>query len=115
MECTLATLIACFGWSSLYLDAGAGYTEGGSYRVDSYEFEFDYRNVSSGVHESGGFQTRAKTELGGFRYGRATLGYEINVSNVRLSLDGSIARNIDSGRNGTMKSIGLSARWFLFR
>jgi len=112
MECTLAALVACFSWSGLYLDVGGGYQQSRSYHINDYQYEFRFTNP--GIIETGGFRTHEKTEFEDFGYGRALIGYEISMSNVRLALEGAWTKDLQHG-SGTTKSIGLSLRLYPFR
>ncbi len=114
MECTIATLVACFSWSSLFLGAGVDYQREQTTSINTYEYKFDFRNVSMpGVTETGGFKTSSSHLLSDDKsFGNAMIGYEITVSDVRLSFSGGIRKR--SGE-ASSKSVGIDVRWFPFR
>lgn len=101
MECTLATLIACFSWSGLFVDTGIAYQDKGE------QWSGYFHPTDKEPYKTANWRHNP--------YGRFGLGYEIQFRTVRWSIEAihvsSIATNEDRGVN----SIGISARWFPFR
>ena len=95
MECTLATLIACFSWSNLYLDGGVLYND------------IRYVEVNPVTLETAAVEKNP--------FGRAAIGYELKFRSVEFALEAShtssLATNSDRGAN----AIGIRARWYPFR
>lgn len=110
MECALATLIACFSWSNLYIDTQFNLQD----RTVPYHY---WRDISppprDGVIETAFVSTIS--DRSDNPYLRSALGFELSFRQVDLSAeifhDSSIATSRDRGVNG----IGLRARWFPFR
>lgn len=89
MECTLATLIACFSWSGLYLDVGADFIKD---RDRQYTESF-YGEPLYVLPENGGepyLQRNMVREIDSSErdvfnpYIRPALGYEIDAGAVKL-------------------------------
>jgi hypothetical protein len=112
MECTLATLIACFSWSGIYLDTGIAYKETGEHftliehaalRTESGELVQESSRVS--------FDSAPRNI-----YGHFAIGYELRFDSVVINLealshDSSLETSKDRGEN----SYRLNLRWFPFR
>lgn len=113
MECSLAALIACFSWSNLYVDGGLLYQDGGEH--------FTTRNVASAIVVDGSNVTQMDAmsirDINEARnpYGRLSLGYQIDFSNVSWRLEASHISSIATSEDRGINSIAISARWFPFR
>lgn len=113
MECTLATLIACFNLSGLYVDSGLQFQDSGVEQVrDVSKYRWipgdqDFELDSATTHRSSRDAANP--------YGRLALGYAVELPRVTLSLElahvSSLATDSDRGVN----SLQLRARWFPFR
>lgn len=106
MECTLATLIACFSWSGLYVDSEVTVLDRG---VQTYI------NRDWWVRDG---QWNERTRINGRAdnpYGRVSIGYQLQFPSVTLSFQAehtsSLATTDDRGVNG----LSIKARWFPFR
>jgi len=110
MECTLATLIACFSWGGFYVDTEMSYQD----RAVPYHY---WKNVSprprSGVIETAFVSTISYEQES--PYMRNAIGYQLKFRSVDLSAelfhDSSMKSDKDRGVNG----VGIRARWFPFR
>lgn len=114
MECTIATLIACFSWSNLYLDGGMSYLDVGETVIEKRWVEnYVYVADHEPTHSTRFSEVEARSPHN--PYGRLSLGYQVELPSVTLSLElshlSSIATNQDRGVN----SISFKARWFPFR
>lgn len=110
MECTIATLIACFHMSGLYIDSGLQLQDEAGLRQI---WSTTQVNVLPGVTET--VKTYALSAEPLNPYGRLAVGYGIDFRSVSLSLEvahvSSLATNEDRGVN----SLQLRARWYPFR
>lgn len=110
MECTLATLIACFSWSGLYLDNQVSFVD----KAVPYHY---WRDVSppatNGVVETAYLSTISNENEN--PYLRNAIGFQLSFHSVDVSLeafhDSSISSNKDRGVNGG----ALRVRWYPFR
>lgn len=113
MECSLATLIACFSWSGFYIDGGLLYQDGGEHfttaRVAS-TIVVDGANVSQ-------LDTRSTSSINAARnpYGRLELGYQVDFRNVSWRLYAAHVSSLETSEDRGINSIAISARWFPFR
>lgn len=116
MECTLATLIACFSWSGLYLDFATEIVEQPNRQfTDTYYGETLYVMPENGsdpflqrnvVREFDSSSRRVRNP-----YIRPSIGYEIDARSVRIDVSGfyqESARISDKGEFGA----ALRFRWF---
>lgn len=110
MDCTIATLIACFSWSNLYLDGGLQYN--------------DYDTLRPGFTDSVTIATASAVETISYQtaiaerdnpYGRIALGYELAFSSVSLRLEASHLSSLASDDDHGLNAISFSARWYPFR
>lgn len=113
MECSLAALALCFSWSNLYIDGGLLYQDGGEH--------FTTLNVASAIIVDGdnvsqldARDVRSVNEAQN-PYGRVTLGYQIDFSNISWQLYVSHISSVDTSEDRGINSVAISARWFPFR
>lgn len=108
MDCTLATLLACFSWSGLYLDADLSYLDTD---VPRREWFVQTNQLDWGIETA---VWTAENTRPANPYGRLAIGYQIELSSVTLSLEGShMSSTIDSDRG--FNAVSVRARWFPFR
>jgi hypothetical protein len=105
MECTLATLVACFSWSGLYVDTGIQVNDVGPYSrtyVDSPNIDapMEYRD----------FRLPARNPYGSFG-----IGYDVTVGRFTWSLSAQHVSSLDTGEDHGVNSIRLGVRWRPFR
>lgn len=115
MSCTLATLIACFSWSGLYVDAGVTAQESGVQRVST---ERTLILLSRGPLLGGSFivgsdETETMVSRGADNpYGRIALGYELEFSpSMKASLEVS---RVQSAMGDAVNGVSLNVRWYPF-
>lgn len=110
MECTLATLVACFSWSGFYVDSGLSWQDTGMPRTD-------YQAVV--YRRDDGFQYEIYDETVVYDrknpYGSIGLGYEIEFHRLRISLDIAHQSSLATGRDDGRNYARLGFRWFPFR
>ncbi len=113
MSCTIATLIACFSWSGLYIDTGVTVQDAGVERVESTR---ELVLLSRGPLLGGSFIVGSDQTATTVRhtdrspYGRLALGYDLEFSpSFRLSLEASRVEPIEGGR--ATNGVTLGARW----
>lgn len=110
MECTLATLVACFSWSNLYIDTQVSYQD----RAVPY---FHLVDVSppprDGVIETAYIHTISDENDN--PYLRNAIGFKLPFKKVDISAevfhDSSMSSDKDRGVNG----FAIKAKWFPFR
>lgn len=112
MDCTLATLIACFSWSGLYIDSGMSWQNRGETYVTQFG-TYD-RNLADGLPEA--LPYAFSTDKPSNPYMDVSVGYSVKIENVEVSLTvrghrSSIATGADKGFNYAR----LGFRWFPFR
>lgn len=95
MECAIATIIACFGWSNLYLDGGLVFDD------------VHYVEINPITYQVAAIESNP--------YGRATLGYELRFRSATLSIEASHTSSLATTSDRGVNSIGITARWFPFR
>lgn len=110
MECTLATLIACFSWSSLYVDGGLSYQDAGIYKQ---YLRYDYAYVEGEPYDI--TQTRRDTFQARNPYGLIGVGYQVELQSVTWTLELSHLSSIDTAGDRGVNSLMLKARWYPFR
>jgi hypothetical protein len=113
MECTLAALVACFSWSGFYVDTGIAYADAGE-RV-YVRYVADVLDKESGELIIGAREQQKYDLSPRNPFGRFSLGYEINVSRFRVSLEGSHISSLDTGKDRGVNYINLNVRWFPFK
>jgi hypothetical protein len=117
MECTLATLIACFSWSNLYIDTTAEYIEqrdrryaesfyGETLHVFGSNGEFIQRNL---VREIDSIEREISSP-----YLRASIGYELDANYVRIDLSAFYQESAKASDRGEVGA-ALRVRFFPFR
>lgn len=110
MECTLATLIACFSWSNLFIDSGLLYQDA--------EIPYFYWKDVSPPPGNGVVETAFVSAIGDESqnpYGRLALGYQLDLGNVVMSLELSHVSSLATDADRGVNSLQLRARWFPFR
>jgi hypothetical protein len=119
MECTLATLIACFSWSNLYLDTATDFIKDREPRftesfygemlrvmpVDGSE-SFLERNMVREIN-------RNEREIFS-PYGRASLGYEMDMHSLRIDVSAFYQESLAVSDRGEVGA-SVKVRWFPFR
>lgn len=118
MECTLATLITCFSWSNLYLDATTDFIRDRDPRhVESvygeslYVFpvngneSFLQRNMIREI-------SRNEREIES-PYGRMSLGYEVDLRNVRIDVSAFYQESLAVSDRAEVGA-SVRVRWFPF-
>jgi DNA/RNA endonuclease G (NUC1) len=110
MECTLATLIACFSWSGLYLDNQVSVTD--------REVPYHYWKYTGTTAKDGVIETSYLSTIGNESqnpYLRNAIGFQLSFRKIDVSVeafhDSSMSSNEDRGVNG----LALKARWYPFR
>lgn len=110
MECTLATLIACFSWGNLYLDAQISAVD----RTVPYQYWKDVSPPPSNSVVETVYIWSASNESEN-PYMRNAIGYQLRFRAMDISAeifhDSSMSSNKDRGVNG----IAIRATWFPFR
>lgn len=108
MDCGLATLAACFSLSGFYVDADLSYLSADIPRRTWHVYEVPHHwGVETVVHS-------ARNDRPANPYGRLAVGYQIQFSNISLSLEGwHLSSTKDSDRG--MEGVSVKARWFPFR
>lgn len=114
MECTLATLIACFSWSGLYIDTGVSYQDRGDTHVVSNLEQFE-RRLPNGVIESGTEMVTRVYDVRYNPYGRLALGYQLDFGSLVVSVEASHISSLETDDDRGINSLGIRARWFPFR
>jgi hypothetical protein len=112
MECTLATLIACFNLSGFYIDSGLMYLDSG---VQEQTIEHTNWTIINGTD----YATDRKTEVIAHHsarnpYGRLSLGYEVNLNSVSFRLEAGHWSSLSTTRDRGINAVSLSARWHPF-
>lgn len=113
MECSLATLIACFSWSNLYIDGGLLYQDGGEH--------YTSREIASAIVVDGATVTQTDAHsiysdnTAQNPYGRLSLGYQLDFGNMSWRLEASHISSVDTSEDRGINSLAISARWFPFR
>lgn len=111
MECTLATLIACFSWSGLYVDTGISYHDYGEDLTYQLEQEFILVNEQATVLDYGNESTTVTWQNRKNPYGLFSLGYEIDFGSVAVSLEGRHTSSLSSARDRGVNSVSLTMKW----
>lgn len=118
MDCTLATLIACFSWSNLYLNAGADYIRDREPRyIESFYGEPLYVLPANG--DDPYLQRNMIREISRNErviespYGRLSLGYEANIRNWRIDVSAFYQESTAVNDRGE-KGASVNVRWFPF-
>lgn len=109
MDCTLATLIACFHMSNLYVDTG----------LLAQDAEFPRMETRTHVNRLPGVTETVTEQVPTMRavnpYGRLALGYGIDFRSVSLSLELSHVSSLATEDDRGVNAVQLRARWFPFR
>lgn len=119
MECSLATLIACFSWSNLYFDASTDFIRDREPRfTESYYGESLYVMPANGNEPF--LQRNAIREIGRTEreidspYGRAALGYELDLSSMRIDVSAFYQESLAATDRGEVGA-SIKVKWFPFR
>lgn len=110
MECTLATLIACFSWSNLYLDA----------HVTALDKTFQHQEWRvTEIRGDGVIETIGRyewTDRADNPYGGVALGVALPFRNITVSAEVSHAlSSLRTEGDRGINAISLRARWYPFR
>jgi hypothetical protein len=108
MECSLFALLACFSWSSLYIDGGLSYKDR---ELPHQVFETEVIRLP-GVVET--VTTQHTTDHPLNPYGRVAVGYELRFTSITLSLEASHASSLDTGGDRGVNALSIKARWYPF-
>lgn len=109
MECAIATLLACFSWSNLYLDSGLSLQDVGDARIEWQTTQ----SQLDGVVETISRQVEVDSPMN--PYGRIALGYEVSLFTLTWRLEASHASSVATSRDRGVNAVSLSARWYPFR
>lgn len=112
MDCaltTLHTLIACFSWSSLYVDGGLQMNDYDTPRLEWRQ----YTNHLPGVTETVRYQTIVSEHEN--PYGRLALGYEMAFPSVSLRIEAAHLSSIATSNDRGLNALSFSVRWYPFR
>lgn len=111
MDCALATLIACFSWSNLYVDSGLHWQDRGEYftRIEHASLLTEQGEL---IQEASAVRTFNEARN---PYGRLSLGYEIEVAEISWRMELAHISSLDTGKDRGVNSLSISARWFPFR
>lgn len=97
MECTLATLIACFSWSGLYVDTAISAQDAGI-AFDVYDGrQWSFRDTSQNP------------------YGVFAIGYSISFKSIDLALEASHRSSFALEDDKGVNAVTLRMRWHPFR
>ena len=109
MECTLATLIACFHLSGVYVDTGLLAQDAEFPRLESQTHVTRLPGATETVTE------RVPTMRAANPYGRLALGYCLDFRRVSLSLEVSHVSSLSTADDRGVNAVQLRARWYPFR
>ncbi len=110
LTCTLQTLIACFSWSSLYVDGGLIWQDSATPHL-----EWVTRSTST---PSGAIETVTALEMIDEPlnpYGNLSIGYELQFRNVTLALEATHTSSLETNSDKGINAIGIKARWYPFK
>jgi hypothetical protein len=110
MECTLATLIACFSWSGLYVETGV---QAQDFHPTRYYSETTISPVMSnaGVTNQMTGLRNYEDQLGGNPYGRFAIGYDVEIGRLAWSLELLHVSSLVSNKDFGVNSVSLNVRW----
>lgn len=106
MECTIATLIACFSWSNLYVDTGLLAQDSG---VEDRRATYEWYDGSYIL------QRESDSHYAANPYGRLAIGYGFDLRRVSLSLEVAHVSSLATADDRGVNSLQLRARWYPFR
>lgn len=116
MECALATLIGCFSWSGLYLDATTDFIRDRDPKfVESFYGEPLYVMPANGNEPF--LQRNMIREISRNErdiespYGRVSLGYEADLRSVRVDVSAFYQESLAVSDRGEVGG-SVSVRWF---
>lgn len=111
MDCVLATLLACFSWSNLYIDSGLSWQDIGDRYIERYDVSLltDDGQLIQGARGSRLADSPQNP------YGRLAIGYEIEFSQLTVRLEASHISSIATNQDRGVNAISLGARWYPFR
>lgn len=116
MECSLFSLIACFSWSNLYVDAQVAFQDARyAERTEIVTREEIMYGFGQPTLNSSETWMASRSHEAANPYMRNAIGYQITFRQIDVAAeifhDSSMATNRDRGVNG----IAIRARWFPFR
>lgn len=98
MECSLATLIACFSWSNLYVESHIAV-------IDSPAVEYHFEGSSWIAHDD------YQNPYAGF-----AVGLDLPFRNAAISLEAAhLLSSLENSNDRGINAISIHARWFPFR
>jgi hypothetical protein len=109
LACSIHALLACFSWSSFYVDGGLSYQD-----ADFPHLEW----VTRTNHGGNAIETVTALETVDDAYnpyGRFALGYEWRFSAVTLSAEGFYSGSFNDSGAPAVKGVAIKARWYPFR
>lgn len=109
IACSIHALIACFSWSSFYVDGGIAYQD----RALPHQVFDTTTLTSSSVVET--IITQRTTEAASNPYGRLALGYELQFKSLTLAIEASHVSSLDTDKDDGINSIGIKAHWYPFK
>lgn len=109
MECAIATLLACFSWSGLYIDSGLSYQDIGESRLEWQTSQSQHDGVVETISRQARIDSPANP------YGRIALGYEVSFDVLTWRLEASHVSSIATGQDRGVNAVSVSARWYPFR
>jgi hypothetical protein len=109
MECTLATLIACFSWSNLYIDTGLLAQDAEFPHMEQRTHTYALRSATETVTAPEVVMRAANP------YGRFALGYQVELPRVTFSLEVAHVSSLATADDRGVNSLQLRARWYPFR
>lgn len=108
MECTLATLIACFSWSGLYVDT----------HVTALDKTFPHQEWRVSQHQGDGvIETIGRyewTDRADNPYGGVAIGFAVPIRNVTISAEMSHISSLRTDGDRGINAVSLRARWYPF-
>lgn len=110
MECTLATLIACFNLSGLYLETGLQAQD----QQPTTNF-VEHNKLYSGQDYYFTDVTAYSRRYSRNPYGRLAIGYEIAIKNFVWSVEALHVSSIDTSHDSGINSISVNVRWHPFK
>jgi hypothetical protein len=106
MECTLATLVACFSWSGFFVETGiqAQDTHPTRYYTETLVRHDGQAYMLAGVRNY-------EEKLGGNPYGRFALGYDVEMGPLTWSLEAHHVSSLVTGKDHGVNSVSFNVRW----
>lgn len=107
--CSLYALLACFSWSSLYVDGGLSFQDSSPVHQE-WQTQI---NARAGAIET--VRTQFTTDRPLNPYGRVALGYEVRFGSVTMALEASHVSSVETTADRGVNAIGIRARWYPFK